>query len=542
MKSYLTGIIIILLLVSCGPDTASITNTSTTDTPTKENNSIATAPTVAMVSTLLPELQSTPTLQPLPSTISLGPDEFPQGYNPLTGQRVADPPLLDISALLVSISHFPPVARPQAGFSFAPFVYEFTITEGATRQLAVFYGEFPEPEIPLHGDCEIRNEPLMQKEEIIGNRVWHDKDQNGLQGPGEGGIGGICINLYDEQNQLLQQTTTDSNGYYAFNVEPGRYIVEFIKPSWLEFTQKNAGDENQDSDADQVTGQTDALDIPSSYRLLDAGLVPSTNVTPTADPTAKLPPAQVGPVRSGRLHYAHIGNYYQNSCLIYASASPEVLVQIPECATVPHNDAGGGAMLEISRMKSIAAQNSENNSNFNYASNLYSEEPPAGGEPALEFHVVWAHLNRSKWTYDAASQAWWRYVDESNPATAGVVHPEVDRLNGRQLMFENIILLFAEHTVIQPTIVDINLQVGQMGKAFLFRDGRVYEIRWSTHAGKYEQTTGLRRPIQFLNLDGSPAALRPGHTWVILFSIESYLESLPFGAWRARFIAPAGAK
>jgi len=541
MRLYLTGLIIILLLVSCGPGTASTTNTPITSTPTKENNSIANAPTAATtaaVSTLPPEPESTPTLQSdLPPT-SLGPDEFPHGYNPLTGQEVADPSLLDIPALLVSVSHFPPTVRPQGGLSFAPFVYEFTITEGATRHLAVFYGEFPEPEIPLHGDCEIRSEPFMQKEEVIGNRVWYDKDQNGLQDPGEGGIGGICVNLYDEGNKLLQQTTTDSNGFYAFDVEAGRYRVEFIKPSWLEFTQKNAGDDDQDSDVDQVTGRSDALEIPTSHRLLDAGLIPSTNVTPTPDPSVELPAAQIGPVRSGRMHYAHLGGFYHNNCLIYASASPEVLEQIPgPCATVPR-----GAMLDIERMKRIAEQNSENNSNFNYASNLYSDEAPAGGKPAFELREFWAYLNQSKWEYDAASQAWWRYVDESNPATAGDLHPEVDRLNNRQLKFENVILLFAEHTVIKPTIVDINLTPGQMGKAFLFRDGQVYDIRWSTRAGEYEQMTGLRRPIQFLDLDGSPAALRPGKTWVILFPFQSYLESLPFGVWRARFVAPAGAK
>jgi hypothetical protein len=510
-------------------------------TAVRDNNSIATAPTAATtatVSTLPPEPQSTSTLQPNLPTASLGPHEFPQGYNPLTGQQVADPSLLDFPALLVSVSHFPPSVRPQGGLSFAPFVYEFTITEGATRHLAVFYGEFPEPEIPLHGDCEIRSEPFVQTEEVIGNRVWYDNDQNGLQDPGEGGIGGICVNLYDAGNELLQQTTTDSNGYYAFNVEAGQYIVEFIKPSWLEFTQKNAGKEDQDSDVDPVTGRTDALDIPTSHRLLDAGLVQSSNITPTPDDSVKLPPAQIGPVRSGRLHYAHLGAFYHHSCLIYASASPEVLEQIPgPCATVPR-----GAMLDIQRMKRIAKQNNENNSNFNYASNLYSGEPPAGGKPALELREFWAYLNQSKWEYDAASQAWWRYVDEANPATAGELRPEVDRLNGRQLMFENIILLFAEHTVIKPTIVDINLAAGQIGKAFLFRDGQVYEIRWSTRAGEYEQTTGLRRPVQFLNVDGSPAALRPGKTWVILFPIQSYVESLPFGVWRARFIAPEGAK
>lgn len=82
----------------------------------------------------------------------------------------------------------------------------------------------------------------------------------------------------------------------------------------------------------------------------------------------------------------------QNSCLIYASTSTEVLEQIPgPCATVPR-----GAMLDIDRMKRIAGQNSENNSNFHYASNLYSDEPREGGKPALELREFWAYLNQSK--------------------------------------------------------------------------------------------------------------------------------------------------
>lgn len=529
------------MFTSCDSNTTPATDISITNTQTQETNSTefvyttASAATVSMTPTVT---QSTPTLQSNPSPTRLGPDEFPQGYNPLTGRRVADPSLLDLPALLVSVSHFPPTVRPQGGLSFAPFVYEFTITEGATRHLALFYGEFPEPEIPLHGECEIRSEPFLQKEEVIGNRVWYDTDQNGLQHPGENGIGGICVNLYDDGHKLLQQTTTDSNGYYAFDVEAGRYMVEFIKPSWLEFTAKNTGNDDQDSDVDQVAGQTAMVDIPTSHRLLDAGLVPSGNVTPTPDPSVELPAAQIGPVRSGRVHYAHLSSFYQDSCLIYASASPEVLAQIPgPCATVPR-----GAMMDIDRMKQIAEQNSETNHDFNYASNLYSNEPPPGGKPALEIREFWSFLNQSKWEYDAAAQAWWRYVDEATPSTAGEFHPEVDRLNGRQLMFENIVLLFAEHTVIKPTIVDIGLQAGQAGKAFLFRDGQVYEIRWSTRAGEYEQTTGLRRPIQFQNLDGSPAALRPGKTWVILFPLQGYLEGLPFAVWRARFVAPEGSQ
>jgi len=522
-------------------------STSTSQPPSNEANSTQTnSPSMTIVpnptaTESLPVHTTTPQAPPTP--VTYGPDEFPEGYNPLSAQRVADPSLLDIPALLISISHFPPAARPQAGMSFAPFVFEYFITEGATRYLAVFHGEMPEPEIPMHGDCEIRREPIPNSDLILGNRVWHDKNEDGVQDPGEGGIGGICVNLLDANGRRIQQTTTDSNGYYGFNVEPGEYTLKFERPEWLEFAQKDIGDEATDSDVEPETGQIGPIGVVSfSLNFWDAGLVTSPNGTPTPDASTELPAAQVGPVRSGRLLYRHIGNFYQDSCLIYASADPVVLAQIPGCATVPHTVTGGGAMLTLERFQRIQEQITKETPRHNYTGNLFSEDPSEEGQPVKELHEFWARLNQTKWLYDAASEAWWRYVDESDPDTVGELHADTDRLTGRQLKFENIILMYAEHTVITPTIVDIDMQVGQSGKAFLFRNGQMYEIRWSTRAGPYEQTSGLRRPIQFFNLDGTPAALKPGHTWVIIFNFESYLEEVSPGSWRARFVAPAGAK
>jgi hypothetical protein len=237
-----------------------------------------------------------------------------------------------------------------------------------------------------------------------------------------------------------------------------------------------------------------------------------------------------------------MGSMYQDSCLIYASADPVVLAQIPGCATVAHTITGGGAMLPLERMARIAEQNLKANPNFNYASNLFSDQPPAGGQTVTELWEYWALLNQSKWTYDAASESWWRYIDESDPETSGEFFPNVERLSGRQLKFENIILMFAEHIVITPTIVDINLAPGNQGRAYLFRDGRVHEIKWSTVATEYQQETGRGQPLRFLNSDGMPAALKPGHTWVIIFNLDSRLEELSPGFWRARFVAPLGAK
>lgn len=535
MRRLICEIIIILLLVACSDSQTASPVAIETPFPTAIGASSVT-PTQIPTSIYTP----TPQLPPLP--VSYSPDQFPEGYNPLTGQAMIDKAWLDIPAVLVSISHFPPAARPQAGFSFAPFVYEYFITEGATRHLAVFYGEFPEPEVPAQGNCPIRNEPFTQTGTLLGNRVWFDENQNGVQDSSEEGVGGVCVNLLDADNHLLQQTTTDSNGYYGFQVEQGEYLIEFKKPLWMEFTKKNIGDEGQDSDADQAKGRSEALDVTSTLLYLDAGLIPSSGRVPPPDLSPDLPPAEIGPVRSGRLVYRYIGASYQNSCLIFASADDDVLPYLPACATVAHTDKGGGAMLAIERMKRIAEQNSRNQTNFNYTSNYYSDEPPLGGTPATELQEYWAFLNQSKWVYDSASEAWWRYVDESRPATAGVLHPEVDRLNGRQLMFENIVVIFATHIVQTPTIVDIDLKPGDVGNAWLFRNGQIYKIRWSTRAGEYEQKTGLRRPMHFINVDGSPVSLKPGHTWVIILSTQSYVQDLSNGKWQARFVAPEGAK
>jgi hypothetical protein len=66
------------------------------------------------------------------------------GINPLTGLPVKDPANLKLPPVLASIPNFPPSARPQAGLSFSPIVFEVFIGDGMTRNLAVFYGDYPE--------------------------------------------------------------------------------------------------------------------------------------------------------------------------------------------------------------------------------------------------------------------------------------------------------------------------------------------------------------------------------------------------------------
>jgi hypothetical protein len=496
-------------------------------------------PAVTNDSTQIPTPIVTATVEETRAPIN----EFPPYINPLTGLPVADPKLLKTPALLVSISHFPATGRPQAGLSFAPYVYEFYITEGATRFLTSFYGEFPYPEIPVMGNCATRKEPFQQTHVILGNQAWLDANKNGLFDVEERGIGGICVNLYKANGNLTQSTTTDTNGYYGFNVqEEQSYIIEILEPANMALTTLNAGDEKLDSDFDPATRRTSRIKITGDDLSRDAGLVLS-EAFPTPDPLYQ-PASQVGPIRSGRLLYAHIGASFQSSCLIYAFASPEVLERIPQCAFVSHEISGGGYMLDIEQMKEIARQNKRKTGDvdFNYASNIYSVEPPEDGLPASKINVYISYLNQSGWVYDPLYQGWLRYVDTSAENLAGVLFPDKDRLNGRQLHFENVIVLFANHEVISPTNLDIHLEEGKFGDAVLFRDGRMYDIQWSTKPGAYEDETGLRRPIQFLNNDNTPAHLKPGHIWVIIVTKESDVREESSGIWKVLFIAPAGAQ
>ena len=518
---------------------ASISGTPTGALPTEEQTA---TPVAILAQTSIPAPTAAPTPQNFSPPLSLGPnpENFPAGYNPLTGQLVRDAGLLQIPAMLISISHFPAVARPQAGLSFAPWVFEFYITEGATRFLSVFYGAYPKPEIPISGDCQIRREPFTQISQILGNRVWLDENQNGSQEPYEKGVGSVCVNLYDDTGQRIESTTTDSNGYYGFNVQPGNYTVEFTLPRWFAFTTQNYGDENADSDPDPLSGRVD-VKVETDQLFIDAGLILSNTPVPTPDGSTQMPIAEVGPVRSGRLLYADIAGFFQNSCLVYAFASDEVLEQLPRCAMVAHEDAGGGSMMPLERMQAVAEDNMRHTGGgFNYTSNLFTDTAPEGGVPANQINVFVALLNQSGWIYDPLYGSWLRFVDNADPAAAGVLHADIDRLTGRQLHFENYIIIFADVDVISPTNLDIHLEQGDGGPALLFRDGMKYEIRWSTKAGDYEKNTGQRRPIQFQNTDKSPVGLKPGSTWIFVASPFSVVSDEGGGKWKLRYYAPAG--
>ncbi|MCH7662638.1 MAG: DUF3048 C-terminal domain-containing protein [Chloroflexi bacterium] len=83
----------------------------------------------------------------LPQIVGPNPEDFPPGYNPLTGLPADDPSLMDLRPIFISISHFPPSqTRPTTGISFSPYVVELTTLHGQTRLFVLFWGEYPDVE------------------------------------------------------------------------------------------------------------------------------------------------------------------------------------------------------------------------------------------------------------------------------------------------------------------------------------------------------------------------------------------------------------
>ncbi len=473
---YLVSLLVILL-AACG-------NVPVVPAPPTQTSK----PIITTISTATEIPVSTTTPQPSLSTVIYGPnaEDFPADVNPLTGRAVQDPSLLKLPAVLVSISNMPVTARPQAGPGFAPWVYELYIGEGTTRFLNVFYGDYPRAVPNVDGECMVRNEIIHPQGNWIGNRVWLDENENGQQDAWEVGVGGVCVRLLNGSNrELISETSTDSNGYYAFENPEVDAIIQFVKPSAYEFTKSNIGNEDQDSDADTTTGETPIIKANFSESFWDAGLTLSEVPLATSSPVVTGTPPNwyipsepyVGPICSGRLTYNQIGHMFPNSCLVYSGAAWDIGEMLDACEILPGVDmtTPNSSLLTITRMRELAEENFNPRQPVNYSGNVFFDEISSGGQPAASIKVFYHAYTQSAWQYDPISESYLRWTDLAD--TTGTLIPAIDRLTQRQMSFENVIVVFAEHHRYRHNQLEIDFSFGQkILLTYSAMDGRIKSI------------------------------------------------------------------
>ena len=320
--------------------------------------------------------------------------------NPLTGLPVENPENLTVPPALVSITNWPLAARPQAGLSFSPIVFELYIGDGESRFLAMFYGDYPQEDI----------------ENAEGN--------SSVSGSGS-----------------------------------------------------NSGN------------------------------------------------ASVGPIRSGRLPYDHLRSLY-NGFLVMASAWKGVAANLGSANNVFGSDSDdiNSAMIPVTKLEDIAKSSQDELGAASLTGMTFDPVAPAGGKDAQTFWMIYNAFDMVKWDYDGDLGSYLRYQDKADGTT---FVQATDRLNGDPLTYENIILLFTNHRYCTEYAYDMDLMYVNKAPAVFFRDGKMYNIYWTTKNEEYEKTTGKVRPIRFIDENGDPFPFKPGQTWVHLVPYNTpYWESI----------------
>ena len=113
----------------------------------------------------------------------------------------------------------------------------------------------------------------------IGDRVWADNNQNGIQDFNEQGVPNIKVTLFKENGRKVITKQTNTNGRYQFkNIPFGRYYIRFNVPANHHVSPKHTGyNLYTDSDA-RVHGKTKVFTLKSRHHhSMDMGLIGNRN-------------------------------------------------------------------------------------------------------------------------------------------------------------------------------------------------------------------------------------------------------------------------
>jgi hypothetical protein len=120
-----------------------VTNTpAVTPTPTL-TPTLTSTPTVTFTPT------ETPTFTPTITPTQVGPFVYPDGVNSLTGLEYPNEEAQNRRNLMVKISNYPPIVRPQSGLNQADVVWEYEVEGGVTRFAAIYRTNAPDHVGPI---------------------------------------------------------------------------------------------------------------------------------------------------------------------------------------------------------------------------------------------------------------------------------------------------------------------------------------------------------------------------------------------------------
>ncbi len=133
---------------------------------------------------------------------------------------------------------------------------------------------------------------------------------------------------------------------------------------------------------------------------------------------------------------------------------------------------------------------------------VYSETPATfdAGQASV-VQIPYPGGSQVEWRYDAQRNQYVRYQGGQ---------PHIDNETGSQIVTDNVIVLFANHTltdIVEDSLgtKGVNVDLYGFGDFRIFRDGRVYEGTWRAND---------ESPPRWLGLGEQNVPLKPGQSWI----------------------------
>ncbi|MCC6843703.1 MAG: DUF11 domain-containing protein [Saprospiraceae bacterium] len=130
----------------------------------------------------------------------------------------------------------------------------------------------------LSGDMILNVGAGFQDKATLGDRVWLDRNFNGIQDGNEEPVQGVKIAAYTPGGVMVSEATSGFDGTYMLDgVAQGDYYVKFTAPVSFGFTIPHTGSDNVDNDVDGTNGygttRVYRVQTGDAFPTIDAGLV-----------------------------------------------------------------------------------------------------------------------------------------------------------------------------------------------------------------------------------------------------------------------------
>jgi len=253
---------------------------------------------------------------------------------------------------------------------------------------------------------------------------------------------------------------------------------------------------------------------------------------------------KIGPVRSGRLVDAQLANLYQG-ILAYGNADPqvdEVLIEFlgnralafknlpcpPMCGSTTHSVSG--VFADSDALSEYVEEKGVDNDVPDLRGMFFQDDPLLGSETGTQVEIVYANYSVMAWHYDEINRKYHLW-EEVEVGEGFEIVQMTDRNTHQPVIFDNVVVMFAEYIEYAPSLHDIVVQnVVTAQPALFFRDGVLTYGTW--------RVSEPDCPILFETTEGGPLALKPGKTWIVIVGMRSQTMQSAGGEWEIYFDLP----